>query len=164
MERQEKSVLSPAPRFTFLGVVWDFTTIQASLSPACVESNLNGIKDKVGSGALSSSSLESVGSHSGSGQHHSTRPTAHKTISVLAQKQGISSSEPSLQGCKGHVPWATCCMTLEGVTVPEQEPGSWGVLQSQYFNNGMPISQDGVWFSMVVQPVGFEGTFIFIGA
>ena len=31
IERQEKSVLSPAQRFTFLGVVWDFTTIQASL-------------------------------------------------------------------------------------------------------------------------------------
>ncbi len=36
----EKSVLSPAQRTTFLGVVWDSTTMRAPLSPARIESIL----------------------------------------------------------------------------------------------------------------------------
>ncbi len=36
----KKSVLSPAQRTTFLGVVWDSTTMWAQLSPACIESIL----------------------------------------------------------------------------------------------------------------------------
>ncbi len=38
-----KSVLSPLQR-TFLGVVWDSTSMQARLSPACIDSILSAVK------------------------------------------------------------------------------------------------------------------------
>ncbi|KAI2655571.1 Transposon Ty3-I Gag-Pol polyprotein [Labeo rohita] len=41
----KKSVLSPAQRTTYLGVVWDSITMQAQLSPARVESILNTLKN-----------------------------------------------------------------------------------------------------------------------
>ncbi|KAL0202971.1 hypothetical protein M9458_000989 [Cirrhinus mrigala] len=41
----KKSVLSPAQRTTYLGVVWDSITMQAQLSPAWVESILNTLKN-----------------------------------------------------------------------------------------------------------------------
>ncbi len=41
----KKSVLSPAQRTTYLGVVWDSITMQAQLSPARVESILNALKN-----------------------------------------------------------------------------------------------------------------------
>lgn len=37
----KKSELSPSQRTTFLGLVWDSTTMQAHLSPVCVHSILN---------------------------------------------------------------------------------------------------------------------------
>ncbi len=40
----EKSVLSPFQRTTYLGVVWDSTTMQARLSPARIESILNTVR------------------------------------------------------------------------------------------------------------------------
>ncbi len=39
-----KSVLSPLQRTTFLGVVWDSTSMQAHLSPACIKSILSAVK------------------------------------------------------------------------------------------------------------------------
>lgn len=68
----KKSVLSPSQRTNFLGVAWYSTTMQAHLSPACVDSNLTAIKgirlgqesqrllglmDLIGSTAHSSSGL-----------------------------------------------------------------------------------------------------------
>ncbi len=41
----KKSVLSPAQRTMYLGVVWDSITMQAQLSPARVESILNALKN-----------------------------------------------------------------------------------------------------------------------
>ncbi|KAI2651794.1 Protein P [Labeo rohita] len=40
----KKSVLSPVQRTTYLGVVWDLTTMQARLSPARIESILTSVK------------------------------------------------------------------------------------------------------------------------
>ncbi len=40
----KKSVLSPVQRTTYLGVVWDSTTMQAHLSPAWIESILTAVK------------------------------------------------------------------------------------------------------------------------
>ncbi len=40
----KKSVLSPFQRTTYLGVVWDSTTMQARLSPARIESILNTVR------------------------------------------------------------------------------------------------------------------------
>ncbi|KAL0161734.1 hypothetical protein M9458_045459, partial [Cirrhinus mrigala] len=40
----KKSVLSPSQRTTYLGVVWDSTTMQARLSPARIESILTAVK------------------------------------------------------------------------------------------------------------------------
>ncbi len=40
----KKSVLSPLQRTTFLGKVWDTTSMQASLSPARIESILSAVK------------------------------------------------------------------------------------------------------------------------
>ncbi len=40
----KKSVLSPLQRTTYLGVVWDSTTMQARLSPARIESILNTVR------------------------------------------------------------------------------------------------------------------------
>lgn len=120
----KKSALSPGQRTTFLVVVCDSTTMQARLSLACVKSILSAMKAK--SGTLSLTNVDAVRSHDSSGQHHSTRPAAHKTMRVLDQEQWIPSSEPSLQGRKDHVPWAMCSTTLEGAMVPKQKPGSQG--------------------------------------
>ncbi len=43
-KRQKKSVLSPLQRTTFLGEVWDSTSMQARLSPASIESILSAVK------------------------------------------------------------------------------------------------------------------------
>ena len=40
----KKSVLFPAQRTTFLGVIWDWTTMQARLSPACSSAILTAVK------------------------------------------------------------------------------------------------------------------------
>ncbi len=40
----KKSVLSPLQRTTFLGMVWNSTSMQARLSPACIESILSAVK------------------------------------------------------------------------------------------------------------------------
>lgn len=129
----KKSALSPAQRTTFLVVVCDSTTMQAHLSLACVESILS-VRYKARSGTLSITNVDAVRSHDSSGQHHSTKPTAHKTMPVLGQEQWIPSSEPYIQGRKYHAPWATCSTTLEGAMVPKQKPGSQGrvVVKSQW--------------------------------
>lgn len=41
----KKSVLSLKQRTTFLGVVWDSTTMEAYLSPACVDLNLTTVRN-----------------------------------------------------------------------------------------------------------------------
>ncbi len=40
----KKNVLSPLQRTTFLGVVWDSTSVKAGLSPARIESILSAVK------------------------------------------------------------------------------------------------------------------------
>lgn len=42
--KTKKSVLLPAKRTTFLGVVWDSTMMQACLSPACIDLILSAVK------------------------------------------------------------------------------------------------------------------------
>ncbi|KAI2664175.1 Protein P [Labeo rohita] len=74
----KKSVLSPLQRTTYLGVVWDSTTMQARLSPARIESILTAV------------TRVKEGRHSLCVQRDTFWPAVHETPTVVAQDQGVS--------------------------------------------------------------------------
>lgn len=105
-EPQEECVF---PHFSRYSVGFDhnagtFVSCKCRIDPKCYETY------QAQSGASSFTSSETVSSHGGSSQCHSSRLSAHEAIPVLAQKQRIPSSKSSLQGCK------------KGSTVPSGSP------------------------------------------
>ncbi|KAI2642464.1 Lamina-associated polypeptide 2, isoform alpha [Labeo rohita] len=108
----KKSVLSPAQRTMYLGVVWDLITMQAQLSPA-----------------------RSFRSH-GSCIHDDTfGPSAHETVSVVAQSQGISSKGQSPEANKGYAPGASYPFYVVQTPVSDFGSHSRSVLSSQDAND-----------------------------
>ncbi len=136
----KKSVLSPAQRTTYLGVVWNSVTMQAQLSPACVKSILNALKNiKLGQRIYCSLPSEGSRSH-GSCIHGDTlgSPT-HGIVSVVAQSQGISSN-PIFQGQspeanKGYAPGASYPFYVVQTPVSDFGSHSRSVLSSQDAND-----------------------------
>lgn len=88
----KKSVLSLAQKTTCLGVVWDLVTMQAQLSPACVDrSHLKHPEQyEARSGNYISKKFRYYGSSIPSDTHGHV---AHVTVLVVAQIQGISSEK-----------------------------------------------------------------------
>lgn len=100
-----KSELSPSQRTTFLGLVWDSTTMQAHLSPACVDSILNTVTKQI---LLDLMVPAANGIPLG---------LLHiKLIQFWLKSRGFSSSASSFQVYKDHALWAMCSSAL----VPEQ--------------------------------------------
>ncbi|KAI2645917.1 enzymatic polyprotein [Labeo rohita] len=84
----KKSVLSPLQRTTYLGVVWNLTTMQARLSPARIESILTAVA-RVKEGIHCKAVPTTAGSHGSCVQHHTFWPAVHETPRVVAQDQGV---------------------------------------------------------------------------
>ncbi len=104
----KKSVLYPAQRTTYLGVVWDSITMQAQLSPARVESFLNALKNiKLGQRITVHYLQRVLGLMAAASTVIPLGLLANEIISVVAQSQGISSKGQSPEANKGYAPGAS---------------------------------------------------------
>ncbi|KAL0175067.1 hypothetical protein M9458_031035, partial [Cirrhinus mrigala] len=95
----KKSVLSPLQRTTYLGVVWDSTTMQARLSPARIESILAAVARVKEGRSLTVKHCV---------QHDTFWPAVHETPTVVAQDQGILPEGKPAPHDQGHAAMPTC--------------------------------------------------------
>ncbi len=99
----KKSVLSPLQRTTYLGVVWDSTTMQARLSPARIELILNTVRRvREGLSLTGQAVSNTAGSDGSSVQHDTFWPAVHETPTVVAQVQGVLPEGKPVPHDQGH--------------------------------------------------------------
>ncbi|KAI2645709.1 Gag-Pol polyprotein [Labeo rohita] len=124
----EKSVLSPLQTLTYLGVVWDLTTMQARLSPARIEFILCLL---LGSSCESERRLvthckavpTTAGSDGSSVQHDTFWPAAHEAPAVVAQNQGVLPDGKPTSHDQFHRAVTTCLRHVEETLVSKSRFG-----------------------------------------
>ncbi len=104
----KKSVLSPLQRTTYLGVVWDSTTMQAWLSPARIESILTTVRRvREGLSLMVKQFQKTAGSDGSCVQRDTFWPAVHETPTLVAQVQGVLPEGKPVSHDQGHVTLAT---------------------------------------------------------
>ncbi len=114
----KKSVLSPALRTTYLGVVWDSTTMQARMSPAWIESILTAVvRVREGRSLTVKQFQRLLGLMAAASNVIPTWPAVHETPTVVAQDQGVfPEGKPALHD-QGHAAVPTCLRHVETTLV-----------------------------------------------
>ncbi len=125
----KKSVLSPFQRTTYLGVVWDSTTMQARLSPARIESILNTVRRvREGLSLMVKQFQILLGLMASSVQRDTFWPAVHETRTVVAQVQGVLPEGKPIPHDQGHAAMPTCLGHVEETLVLVSGPRSWELL------------------------------------
>ncbi|KAI2653798.1 hypothetical protein H4Q32_014146 [Labeo rohita] len=119
-----KSVLSPLQRTTYLGMVWDSTTMQARLSPARIESILTAVT-RVKEGRVTHCKAVPVtaGSDGSCVQRDTFWPAVHETPTVVAQDQGALPEGKPVPHDQGYAAMPTRLRHVEEALVPVSGPG-----------------------------------------
>ncbi len=127
----KKSVLSPLQRTTYLGVVWDSTTMQARLSPARIESILTIVKTQRRPVTHCQAVSEAAGSDGSCVQRDTFWPAVHETPTVVAQDQGVLPEGKPASHDQGHAAMPTCLGHVEETLVLVSGPGAGSSLSSR---------------------------------
>ncbi len=127
----KKSVLSPLQRTTYLGVVWDSTTMQARLSPARIESILTTVKTQRRPVTHCQAVSEAAGSDGSCVQRDTFWPAVHETPTVVAQDQGVLPEGKPASHDQGHAAMPTCLGHVEETLVLVSGPGAGSSLSSR---------------------------------
>ncbi len=114
-----ESVLSPLQRTTYLGVVWDSTTMQARSDLVDFHSREESEKMRV---THCQTVSETVGSDGSCVQHDTFWPAVHETLAVVAQDQRVLPKGQSASNDQGHVAMLTCLRHVEETLVPVTRP------------------------------------------
>ncbi len=121
----KKSVLSPLQRTTYLGVVWDSTTMQARLSPARIESILTAVARVREGLSLTVKQFQKLqGSEGSCVQRDKFWPAVHETPTVVAQDQGVLPEGKPASHDQVHAAMPTCLRHVEETLVLVSGPGA----------------------------------------
>ncbi len=122
-QNTKKSVISPLQWTTFLGVVWDSTSMQARLSPASCRVILSAVKRIMLGQSLTVKQFQRLlGLMVLASNMIPFGTTVHETSTVVAQDQRFFSEGQPLLHDQGHVAMLLCLGNMEETLVPV--PGS----------------------------------------
>ncbi len=131
----KKSVLSQLQRTTYLGVVWNSTTMQARLSPARIESILSAVKRERRPVTHCKAVSETIVSDGSCVQRDTFWPAVHEALAVVAQDQRLFLEGQPISHNQGHVMMLTGLTHVEETMVPVTRPSVGGSLSSCNSNN-----------------------------
>ncbi len=112
----KKSVFSPLQRTTYLGVVWDSTTMQARLSTARIESILTTVRrDRDGLSLIVKQFQKLLGLMAAASNVIPFWPAVYETPTVVAQYQGLLPEGKPASHDQGHAAMPTCLGHVEEI-------------------------------------------------
>ncbi len=121
--KRQKSMLYPLQRTTFLGVVWDSTSMQTCLSLTRIESILSAVKKNKARPVTHCQTVsETVRSYGSSIQSDTFWTAVHETSTVVAYDQRVFPEGQPLLHDQGHAAMLSCLGNVDETLVPV--PGS----------------------------------------
>ncbi len=133
----KKSVLPPGQRTTYLGVVWDSTTMQAHLSPARIESILATVKRVREGQSLTVNQFQKLLDWMAAASNVITFGLLYmRPLQWCLRTRGFSPEGQPILHYQGHTAKLTCLRHVEETVVPVTRPRVGDSVSSRNANDG----------------------------